>query len=191
MTRRTLIQTLLAARAASAQVLKPDVVQPDASKTPQEPEDFVCPMDPDVRSSKPGTCPRCGMKLVLGIPDQVEYPMDLKIQPAVFHAGDRVQLAFKINDPATGKQVTQFQIVHEKLFHMFIVSQDLNYFVHDHPVFGLGAIFRFDTVFPHSGMYRVLGDFYPAGGIPQLITKTVIVPGRPGEEVSLEPAHLA
>lgn len=183
---------LLASRVALGQVLKPSVVPPEAPKVPAvEPEDYVCPMDPDVRSSKPGICPRCGMKLVLGIPDQIEYPMDLTVRPASFHAGDRVQLAFRISDPRTGKQVTQFQIVHEKLFHMFIVSQDLNYFVHDHPVYGADSVFRFDTRFPHSGLYRVLGDFYPAGGIPQLVTRTVIVPGRPGEEVSLATAQLA
>ncbi|MGI8745689.1 MAG: heavy metal-binding domain-containing protein [Bryobacteraceae bacterium] len=175
MTRRTAMQMLLASRVAFGQV---------------EPEDYVCPMDPDVRSSQPGTCPRCGMKLVLGIPDQIEYPMDLTVKPSSFHAGDPVQLAFRISDPRTGKQVKQFQIVHEKLFHMFIVSQDLNYFVHDHPVYGTDGIFRFDTRFPHSGLFRVLGDFYPAGGIPQLITRTVIVPGRAGEEVALAPAHL-
>ena len=161
------------------------------TSAPQEPDDYVCPMDPDVRAAKPGTCPRCGMKLVLGIPEPVEYPMDLRIHPAVFHAGDPVQLAFRINDPKSGKQVQKFEIVHEKLFHMFIVSQDLEYFVHEHPVFGPDAIFRYKTIFPHTGMYRVLGDFYPAGGTPQLITRTVIAPGRSGEDVSLSPARLS
>lgn len=184
------MQTLLATPFALGQALKPTIVEPDASKVPQEPEDYVCPMDPDIRSSKPGTCPRCGMKLVLGIPDQVEYPMDLTVNPSMFHAGDKVTLVFKITDPKTGKQVDHFQIVHEKLFHMFIVSQDLKYFVHDHPVYGADSIFRYETRFPHSGLFRVLGDFYPAGGIPQLITKTVIVPARAGEEVLLEPARL-
>ena len=28
-------------------------------------------------------------------------------------------------------------------------------------------------------MYRVLGDFYPTGATPQLIAKTVLVPGAP------------
>ena len=28
-------------------------------------------------------------------------------------------------------------------------------------------------------MYRVLGDFYPDGATPQLIAKTMIVPGTP------------
>jgi hypothetical protein len=39
-------------------------------------------------------------------------------------------------------------------------------------------------------MFRILGDFYPSGGTPQLITKTIIVPGRKGEAVSLAPAQL-
>ena len=28
-------------------------------------EIYVCPMHPDVTSTSPGTCPKCGMKLVL------------------------------------------------------------------------------------------------------------------------------
>lgn len=191
MTRRTAIEWMLASGAAFGQELKPSVVAPEIPKPAVEPEDYVCPMDPDVRSSKPGTCPRCGMKLVLGIPDQIEYPIDLTIRPANFHAGDRVQLAFRINDPRTGKQVRQFEIVHEKLFHLFVVSQDLNYFVHEHPTYGADGIFRFETRFPHAGMFRVLGDFYPTGGVPQLVTKTVIVPGRAGQEVALATPVLA
>ncbi len=144
---------------------------------PEAPVDFVCPMDPDVRSKGPGKCPRCGMTLVAGIPDQVEYPLDLKLTPARIQPGKHVQLAFTIRDPKTGEQVKDFQIVHEKLFHMFIVSQDLKFFVHDHPIKGDDAIFRYDTVLPRPGMYRVLGDFYPAGGVPQLIVRTMIVPG--------------
>src|SRR5438477_959893 len=125
MTRRTAIGMLLASSYMRAQSTAP-------AQLPQDPEDYVCPMDADIRSAKPGTCPRCGMKLVLGIPDPIEYPMDLKIQPSTFHAGDPVQLAFRIGDPKSGKQVQKFEIVHEKLFHMFIVSQDLGYFVHEH-----------------------------------------------------------
>jgi len=43
----------------------------------QEPE-FVCPMDRDVHSPHPGNCPRCGMKLVAGLPMPVEYPMEFR-----------------------------------------------------------------------------------------------------------------
>ena len=32
---------------------------------PPERSAYVCPMHPEVTDSKPGTCPKCGMKLVL------------------------------------------------------------------------------------------------------------------------------
>lgn len=41
-------------------------------------EVYVCPMHPDVRQSTPGTCPRCGMKLV-------PAPKDPKPQPHEHH----------------------------------------------------------------------------------------------------------
>ncbi|HEY2113930.1 MAG TPA: heavy metal translocating P-type ATPase [Candidatus Angelobacter sp.] len=34
---------------------------------------YVCPMDPEVRESKPGACPRCGMALERETPETVEY----------------------------------------------------------------------------------------------------------------------
>jgi hypothetical protein len=154
------------------------------------PQDYVCPMDADQRSDKPGTCPRCGMKLVLGIPDQVEFPMDLTSKPAVIQPGQKVQLKFSIRDPKTQALVTHFEIVHEKLFHMFILSSDLTYFVHDHPVPQADGTFLFDEVFPKPGMYRVVADVYPSGGTPQLIARTVFVEGAPNAPVNLSDAVL-
>ena len=37
--------------------------RPRTAKPPAA-DSYVCPMDPDVRSNKPGSCPRCGMALV-------------------------------------------------------------------------------------------------------------------------------
>jgi hypothetical protein len=161
---------------------------PSAANAPPQPtgsQDYVCPMDKDIRSDKPGECPRCHMKLVLGIPDEIEYPMELKIKPPMFRAGEKVQLQFRIADPKTSKPVDHFEIVHDKLFHMFVVSQDLQYFVHEHPVPQPDGSFFYNESFPKPGLYRVIGDFYPAGGTPQLVARTVIVPGAPGEEVPL------
>src|SRR5579863_8779525 len=100
---------------------------------PASDEIYACPMDPDVRSHAPGTCPRCGMKLAAGIPDPVEYTMDLKVIPAAPKPGQPTRLQFLVRDPWKERPVTNFQIVHERLFHMFVVSQDLKFFIHDHP----------------------------------------------------------
>jgi Heavy metal binding domain len=134
-------------------------------------------MDPDVRALEPGRCPRCGMALAPGIPDELEYRVDLRLRPAAPRAGQKAQLAFSVRHPKTGKLVTEFEIMHEKLYHMFLISQDLEYFVHDHPQRGADNVFRSIQLFPKPGMYRILSDFYPRRGTPQLIPSTVIVPG--------------
>jgi hypothetical protein len=63
------------------------------------------------------------------------------------------------------------------LFHAFVVSQDLRYFNHGHPRLEGNGTFTFPVVLPTGGMFRVLGDFYPDGATPQLITETIFVPG--------------
>src|SRR5215467_10856806 len=138
---------------------------------------YVCPMDPDVRSNSPGKCARCGMALVSGLPDPVEYHMQLDVTPRPIKTGQLSNLVFEIHDPWKDRPVTNFQTVHEKLFHMFIVSQDLQVFLHNHPTLGSDGNFHYEFAFPKPGMYRVLGDFYPDGATPQLIAKTLFVGG--------------
>jgi hypothetical protein len=143
-------------------------------------------MDPDVRSNQPGTCRRCGMKLREGIPEPVEFHMDLALTPRAVIPNQTTQLKFTIHDPWKDRPVKDFQIVHEKLFHMFVVSQDLQFFLHDHPVFEPAGDFVYDLAFPKPGMYRILGDFYPDGATPQLIARTVIVRGAPPPPAKLQ-----
>jgi hypothetical protein len=126
------------------------------------------------------------MKLRSGIPDPVEFPMDLTITPRGVKPGENVELEFSVLDPENSKLIEHFQIVHEKLFHMFVVSQDLEFFLHDHPIFGLDGKFRYTLAFPRSGLYRILGDFYPDGATPQLIAKTIIVAGESQTTPSLK-----
>jgi hypothetical protein len=185
-TRRTLLR-----RGAGA-LLAPLARPLFSQQPPPAPADaiYVCPMDPDVRGTKPGVCSRCGMKLVAGLPDPVEYHLDLSVTPHALRVGEPARITFGIHDPWKDRPVTHFTVVHEKLFHMFIVSQDLRVFVHDHPVGpDENGNFTYDYKFPQAGMYRLLGDFYPDGATPQLIAKTVIVPGRPPAPVSLPPDY--
>jgi len=172
---RALFILVLALAAFAQQSGKPPV----NVEEPEPAVDFVCPMDPDVHSPTPGKCPRCGMTLVPGIPDPIEYDLHLRTKPAAPAAGKPVVLEFEVSDPRDNKPVTDFLIVHEKLYHLFLISQDLQWFAHEHPVRGKDSVFRYTATFPKPGMYRTLSDFYPKGGTPQLLTKTVIVPGAP------------
>ncbi|MDE3196190.1 MAG: hypothetical protein KGN84_07595 [Acidobacteriota bacterium] len=126
-------------------------------------------MDPDVRSSKPGKCPRCGMTLEAGIQEPLKYRLNLTVTPRQVPAGKPVELRFELIDPRTDIRAAKFQIVHEKLFHLFLVSSDLGYFVHDHPVAQPDGSFLYRTTLPKPGIYRLLADAYPAGGTPQLL----------------------
>ena len=145
----------------------------------QAPVEFICPMDPDVRSAKAGRCPRCGMQLVAGGFDILEYPVSLRLHPEAPRPGERVQLSFTVGHPKTRSRVKEFELTHERLHHLFIVGQDLDFFRHEHPQLGSDGVFRLTTVFPTSGMYRLLSDFYPMHGTPQLIESTIIVAGGP------------
>ena len=183
LTRRGLLYALGIAPLAAQQL--PGEGTPATPPAPTGPLDYYCPMDRDVRSDKPGVCSRCGMKLAFGVQEEVEYPLDLQLSPTVFRAGEKVKLHFVIKDPVTAKLINHYEVVHEKFFHMFVVSGDLQYFLHDHPVLQPDGSFIFEQVFPKPGLYRIVADFYPSGGTPQLIAKTVIVPGAPGEEIPL------
>ena len=161
-------------------------VAPNVASAPP-PLDYVCPMDPDVRSAGPGKCSRCGMNLVLGVPDPVEYPLDLTLTPRTPKPRERVELTFKIKDPKTGAAVNHFEVVHEKFFHLFVVSQDLDFFLHDHPVMTADGTFHYQNSLPKAGMYRVLADYYPSRGTPQLTAKTIFVPGGQWQQAHPQP----
>lgn len=134
-------------------------------------------MDPEIRSKTPGKCSKCGMALEPGVPEAVEYRLELRIIPSQMPVGKNISLEFRVKDPKTGDAIRDYQIIHEKLFHLFIVSHDLEYFAHVHPQLGPDAVFRLNTGFPKPGTYRLLADFYPKGGSPQLTPRTVTTAG--------------
>lgn len=179
MRRMAFLCLLLATGVFAAQTPTPPAPDPSTQLV------WVCPMDKDIRSLDPGKCPRCGMKLSTDVPDPAEYHMTVTVSPRAPAVQQPARLVFEIHDPWKNNRVTKFTLVHEKLFHAFIVSEDLEHFVHDHPVWKDNT-FQYDTRFPKPGMYRILGDFFPEAATPQLIAKTVIVPGEPPAPVALK-----
>lgn len=145
----------------------------------QDKVDFVCPMDPDVHKNGPGRCPRCGMALVADLPSFNEYPVNISTVPAVPQAGHPLTLRFIIQHPRKREVWRKFTEVHEKLFHLFLVSEDLRFFAHEHPVQEADGSFSLRTVLPHAGLFRVLCDFYPSDGQPQMVARTLLIPGTP------------
>ena len=118
------------------------------------------------------------------VADPVEYGLNLRLSPQTVRVNQTVELIFSVIDPRTSKPVQRFEMVHEKPFHLFVVSEDLNYFVHEHPELVSDHSFRFKTRFPKPGMYRLLCDFYPKGGTPQLLARTVFASGSQRHDVA-------
>jgi hypothetical protein len=136
----------------------------------QDPPSYGCPMHPEMRSLSPGTCARCGMTLIpmgpLGLPP---YRVALDSMPRQVKPGETVRLQFAITHPTTGARVKDLGIVHDMPFHLFIVSDDLEYYDHIHPAQDEDGAFVVDTSFPKAGEYHLFCDFVPIGGTPQVV----------------------
>lgn len=142
---------------------------------------FYCPMHPDIVSPAEGTCSRCGMKLVPGDPlDAREYLVDMVSTPQAVRPGRSAHLTFTIRDPQTRAAVRRFAIVHDKPFHLFVVSHDLEYYDHVHPEMQPDGSWKIDMTVPKPGYYKLYSDFLPIGGTPQVVPR-VLVAGDPGD----------
>jgi hypothetical protein len=123
------------------------------------------------------------MRLEARIIEPQVYSMEIAARPETMPAARSVELSFRIVDPRTKSAVTQFEVVHEKLFHLFAVSEDLEWFLHDHPALGSDGAFRLPVTFPRKGLYAIFADLYPKGGSPQWLPRFVYTQGagmRPG-----------
>ncbi len=145
-------------------------------------EFYACAMHPDVMSDKPGKCPKCAMTLVrTRRPEMAEYEVKLTTTPAIVTPGEKFRLRFSITHPKTGEPVKELNIVHDMPFHLFVVSQDLNYFAHIHPRQQTDGSFIIETMVPKAGSYIIYCDIFPVGGMPQVVHHSLITAGFDGD----------
>lgn len=71
-------------------------------------------------------------------------------------------LAIEIQD-ADGKAIANFEMFQEKLMHLIVVSDDLQFFSHLHPEYKEKGRFEVETAFPKPGGYALFVDYKPAG----------------------------
>jgi len=157
---------------------------------PDEATAWVCPMHSEYTVDVPGICPRCGMKLVRAAPFDVrDYQLDFRTFPAVVRSGQPFTMQFKMFHPGTGEQIKKFEVVHEKEFHLFVISQDMESFQHIHPVEQPNGTWTLDVTLPKAGYYKVLSDFMPTGGAPQFLARPLVTAGYSGD-LAADSAHL-
>ncbi|HKX30469.1 MAG TPA: heavy metal-binding domain-containing protein [Blastocatellia bacterium] len=152
---------------------------------PQDQQVYLCPMHPEVIANDPGVCPRCKMKLVrAAAPESADFTLRLETRPLAPRPGDRVRFRFTVFHPATDRQVKEFIPLHEMPFHLFIVSQGFEHFEHLHPAPQPDGSLTIETVLPLAGYYKIFCDFFPAGGRPQVIQRSLVTSGYEGDLVS-------
>ncbi len=92
-------------------------------------------------------------------------------------ANENSDLNIQITD-SDGNSVNEFELSHEKLMHLIVVSKDLSYFNHVHPEYSKSGKFAIETSFPNGGEYKVFSDFVPKGGASTTLSEWVKVEGE-------------
>src|ERR1700733_7089290 len=165
-------------------------VVPSVSEMPEADTAWVCPMHADYTMDVAGKCPRCGMDLVRAAPFDVrDYQLTLTTVPAVVRPGQKTKLLFRIFHPGTGEAIKKFEVVHERQYHLFVISQDMDYFQHIHPEEQLDGTWSIDVTLPKAGYYKILSDFMPSGGASQFIARPLVTEGYRGD-LAADSAHL-
>jgi hypothetical protein len=135
-------------------------------------------MHPDVTTDDPGKCPNCGMTLIkTPRPEAADFDVRIRTRPSLIKPGETFRLTFDIHHPKSGATVKDFHVVHDMPFHLFVVSQDLNYFAHLHPRQQADGSFVIETSVPKPGAYFVYSDVFPVGGVSQVAFVSLITAG--------------
>jgi hypothetical protein len=127
------------------------------------------------------------------------FLLDLTTSPAHPRTGDTVELEMRVRmaESLDQREVVDFDVQHEKLMHVFIVSEDLAEFAHEHPELAAPGVFRLTHRFARPVRYRVFADVAPRDAGGQILSATVSVggvlsptavptPGRPDVGLALE-----
>ena len=154
----------------------------------QQVEEYTCTMHPEIRTTAPGTCPKCAMALVPVTPAIVDdFNLRFECSPKAPKPNEKIRLRFSVFNPKTREQVKYFNITHDKLFHLFIVSQDMSEFQHIHPTLERDGSFTIETALPIAGNYKIYSDFYPHEGAPQVLQQNITTAGYTKDLLAAQP----
>lgn len=91
------------------------------------------------------------------------YTVQFSVEPDVIVSGQPVKFNFQVKDP-NGKPYSNLELNHEKPIHLYIVSEDLSQFFHQHPTKNSEGVFEDSFTFPNGGKYKLYVDLKPKDG---------------------------
>lgn len=92
-------------------------------------------------------------------------------------SGKQIPLNIQVNDNK-GQPIKEFDVEHEKLMHLIVVSKDLSYFDHIHPEYKENGLFTVTPNFPSGGEYKFFADFVPKGADKTVKSYGVTIAGN-------------
>lgn len=112
--------------------------------------------------------------------ENAQFAAELATEPRLVEAGRDATLVFTVRNKQ-GQVAMDLKVVHEKLIHLLIVSEDLAEFDHVHPERQSDGSFKIVHKFANGGVYKLYADFTPQNSpqIVNLFDVTVGGPARP------------
>lgn len=96
--------------------------------------------------------------------------------PANIKPQTLIPLTIDIQDKE-GKPIAKFETFQEKLMHLIVVSDDLQFFNHIHPTYKENGRFEVKANFPQSGNYTLFSDYKPADQKERVSVLKAQIPG--------------
>ncbi|WP_138754215.1 hypothetical protein [Paenibacillus sinopodophylli] len=102
--------------------------------------------------------------------------LEWRYSPEQPKPGEETKIELFLYDKA-GKPIEKYDVNHEKLMHLILVSQDMSEFMHIHPEYMGKGKFEVAAAFAQSGTYKLFADFIPTGSSQMTVTSRLKVAG--------------
>jgi len=133
-------------------------------------------------------CPIC--RMALNRADDLPFGVAATTDPVAPRAGEPTNVRLKLLDQI-GLPVKSLEVVHDRVLHLLVVSDDLSWFAHEHPkaveskVANSAREFEITMTFPIAGGVTMFTDFTPTGYGQQVPSKRIVVSGTPTSAAAL------
>jgi DMSO/TMAO reductase YedYZ heme-binding membrane subunit len=88
-----------------------------------------------------------------------DYSMNVTTEPKTIVAGQETKLTFQIIDTRTGRPLSKYQILQDKLMHVVVLRKDLLSYAHIHPDYDGKDTFTVTHTFPADGTYSLFVEY--------------------------------